>query len=79
VSYRSLALLAGVAVGLAGTVCGGAQSASRDPAQVVKAFFDAVNAGQVDKAMSYVSSKYSTSQSARSPVEQRSAGWFSVR
>jgi limonene-1,2-epoxide hydrolase len=57
VSYRSLALLAGVAVGLAGTVCGGAQSASRGPAQVVKAFFDAVNAGQIDKAMNYVSPK----------------------
>jgi limonene-1,2-epoxide hydrolase len=57
VSYRSLALLAGVAVGLAGTVCGGAQSACRDPVQVVKAFFDALNAHQINKAMSYVSSK----------------------
>jgi limonene-1,2-epoxide hydrolase len=56
-SHRLLALPAVVAFGLAGTVCGGAQSASRDPVQVVKAFFDDVNAGQVDKAMRYVSPK----------------------
>lgn len=57
VSCRSLALLAVVAFGLAGTVCGGGESASRDPVQVVKAFFDALNAHQIDKAMSYVSPK----------------------
>jgi limonene-1,2-epoxide hydrolase len=57
VSHRSLASLAVVAFGLAGTVCGGGESASSDPVQVVKAFFDAVNAHQIDKAMSYVSPK----------------------
>jgi limonene-1,2-epoxide hydrolase len=57
VSYRSLALQAVVAFGLAGTVCGGAKPASPDPVQIVKAFFDAVNAHQIDKAMSYISPK----------------------
>jgi limonene-1,2-epoxide hydrolase len=57
VSHRSLTLLALIAFGLAGTFCGGGESASGDPVQVVKAFFDDVNAGQVDKAMRYVSPK----------------------
>ena len=56
-SARSLALLAVVGFGLAGTFCGGSQSASGDPVQVVKEFFDAVNAHQIDKAMRYVSPK----------------------
>ena len=51
------ALLAVVGFGLAGTFCGGSQSASGDPVQVVKEFFDAVNAHQIDKAMRYVSPK----------------------
>jgi limonene-1,2-epoxide hydrolase len=53
VSNRSLALLA-VSFGLAGTFCGGGESASGDPVQVVKAFFADLNAHQIDKAMRYV-------------------------
>jgi limonene-1,2-epoxide hydrolase len=53
VSHRSLALLAIIAA----TSYGGSASASRDPVQIVKAFFSAMNAHQIDKAMSYVSPK----------------------
>jgi limonene-1,2-epoxide hydrolase len=57
VSHRSLALLAVVAFGLAGTFCGEGRSASGGPVQIVKAFFDDLNAHQIDKAMRYVSPK----------------------
>jgi len=53
VSSRSLALLAVVAFGLAGTLCGGG-SASGGPVQIVKAFYADVNANEIDKAMRYV-------------------------
>jgi limonene-1,2-epoxide hydrolase len=57
VSRRSLALLAVVAFGFAGTFCSVGRPASGDPVQIVKAFFDDMNAGQIDKAMRYVSPK----------------------
>jgi limonene-1,2-epoxide hydrolase len=57
VSRRSLALLAVVGFGFAGTFCGDGRPASGDPVQIVKAFFDDINTGQVDKAMRYVSPK----------------------
>jgi limonene-1,2-epoxide hydrolase len=57
VSRRSPALLAVVAFGFAGTFCGDGRPASGDPVQIVKAFFDDVNTGQIDKAMRYVSPK----------------------
>jgi limonene-1,2-epoxide hydrolase len=57
VSHRPLALLAVVAFGLAGAFCGEGRPASGDPAQIVKAFFDDLNAHQIDKAMRYVSPK----------------------
>jgi hypothetical protein len=47
-------LVALVALGLAGTFCGGGESASGDPVQVVKAFYADVNANEIEKAMSYV-------------------------
>jgi limonene-1,2-epoxide hydrolase len=50
-------LLAVVAFGFAGTFCGDGRPASGDPVQIVKAFFDDMNAGQIDKAMRYVSPK----------------------
>ena len=56
-SARSLALLAVVGFGLAGTFCGGSASASGHPAEIVKVFFDDLNAHQIDKAMRYVSPK----------------------
>ena len=53
-SNRSLASLAVVAFSLAGAFCGGSASASGDSAEIVKAFFDDLNAHQIDKAMRYV-------------------------
>ena len=55
VSRRSLALLAVVAFGFAGTFCGDGRPASGDPVQIVKAFYADVNARQIGKAMRYVS------------------------
>jgi hypothetical protein len=55
VSHRSLALVAVVGFGLAGTFRGDGRSASGDPVQIVKAFFDDLNAHQIDKATRYVS------------------------
>jgi hypothetical protein len=50
-------LLAVVVFGFAGTFCGDGRPASGDPIQIVKAFFDDMNAGESDKAMRYVSPK----------------------
>jgi limonene-1,2-epoxide hydrolase len=50
-------LLAVFVFGLAGTFGGGSASANGGPVQVVRAFFDDLNAHQIDKAMRYVSPK----------------------
>jgi len=54
VSRRSLALLAVVAFGLAATSSATAGRTSGGAVQIVKVFYDDVNAHQIDKAMRYV-------------------------
>jgi limonene-1,2-epoxide hydrolase len=54
VSLRSLALLAVVAFGLAGTFCSGGESASGNAVEIVKTFYADVNANEIDDAMRYV-------------------------
>jgi hypothetical protein len=54
VSYRSLALLAVVASSLAATSSAAAGPTSGGAVQIVKVFYDEVNAHQIDIAMRYV-------------------------
>ena len=56
-SHRSLALLAVVVFSLVATSSAADGQASGGAVQIVKAFFDDLNAHRVDKAMRYVSPK----------------------